>query len=224
MPDVPGIADQPKLEPRSKVDPPRGGAGAAKDAILVDGATPLKQSATDAMSQVICFLSAHAQGVNYLPPTEDFRNLLARKFAAEYASYSPDQQTALAGLPSYWNELRSNWDRMSAQDQNATLTRWKPLLDSLLATHDLVRNMSDEDRSAIGNLQNQAADTGRQLALLRAQRQMDVNQQLQLQQLERMQKMQDQQIMMMSNIARSAHETNMRIIDNMGPVRHPWDR
>jgi hypothetical protein len=53
--------------------------------------------------------------------------------------------------------------------------------------------------------------------------QRDMQQQVQLQQLERMQKMQDQQIMMMSNIARSAHETNMRIIDNMGPTRHPWD-
>ena len=70
---------------------------------------------------------------------------------------------------------------------------------------------------------DQAAQTRERMAQMRAQKQIDMNQQLQLQQMERMQQMQDQQIRMMSNVARSAHETNMRIIDNMGPTRHPWD-
>jgi hypothetical protein len=38
-----------------------------------------------------------------------------------------------------------------------------------------------------------------------------------------MQQMQAEQIRMMSNIAASAHDTNMTIIRNMAPTRHPWD-
>jgi hypothetical protein len=41
--------------------------------------------------------------------------------------------------------------------------------------------------------------------------------------MERMQQMQAEQIRMMSNIAASAHDTNMTIIHNMAPTRHPWD-
>jgi hypothetical protein len=225
MPDVPGVARQkpePKPEPQPKADAPRDGAAPA-DKTLAPGETPLKQSSADAMSQVICFLSAKSQGAHYFPPTAEFRGLLARKLAAEYATYSPEQQSAIAQLPAYWSELRANWDRSSAQDQHTTLARWKPMLDGLLMPHDVVRNMPDIDRAAISQMQNEAVETGKRLAILRGQRQIDMNQQLQLQQLERMQKMQDQQIMMMSNIARSAHQVNMRIIDNMGPTRHPWD-
>ena len=46
---------------------------------------------------------------------------------------------------------------------------------------------------------------------------------MQMAQMERMQQMQAEQIRMMSNIAASAHDTNMTIIRNMGPTRHPWD-
>jgi hypothetical protein len=175
------------------------------------------------MSQVICFLSAKSQCGTYFPPSPEFRGLMARKLTAEYPSYTAAQQSAIAKLPVYWTALRANWDHMSAHDQETTVTRWKPLLDSLLATHEIVRNMPDVDRAAISQMQNEAVETGKRLGILRGQRQLDMQQQLQLMQLERMQKMQDQQIMMMSNIARSAHEVNMRIIDNMGPTRHPWD-
>ena len=65
--------------------------------------------------------------------------------------------------------------------------------------------------------------TRAELAQMHAMQQIDQNQKLAMQRLELQQQMQTQQIQMMSNIARSAHETNMRIIDNMGPTRHPWD-
>ena len=53
--------------------------------------------------------------------------------------------------------------------------------------------------------------------------QRDAQQQVQMAHMERMQQMQAEQIRMMSNIAASAHDTNMTIIHNMGPTRHPWD-
>jgi hypothetical protein len=83
--------------------------------------------------------------------------------------------------------------------------------------------MPADDRAAIDNMQNQSVETAKRLAMLRSLQQRDTQQQLQMAQLERIQKMHDQQIQMMSNIARSGHETNMRIIDNMRPTRHPWD-
>jgi hypothetical protein len=225
LPDVPGVA-QPQApkqaDAQSKAEAPRE-EGQPTDATLVPGQTPLGQSSADAMSQIICFLAAKYEGGQYVPPTAEFRGLMARRLAKEYPACSPEQQLAIAKLPTYWTELRANWDRMSTHDQNTTLTGWKPLLDSLLATHDIVRDMPDADRSAISQMQNDAVETGKRLAILRSQRQLDTQQQLQLMQLERMQKMQDQQIMMMTNIARSAHEVNMRIIDNLRPTRHPWD-
>ena len=86
MPDVPGTDDQPKPQPRSQVDAaPReavaAGAGAGADVTLVDGNTPLRRSTTDAMCQVVCFLSAKSQNVQYLPPSQAFRELFARKIA-----------------------------------------------------------------------------------------------------------------------------------------------
>ncbi len=221
LPDVPGVAE-PKPEPRSSADPPRSAAPAA-DATLADGATPLKRSSADAMSQIVCFLSAKSNGAEYLPPSEDFRALFARKLAAEYPTYSAEQQAALATLPSYWSQLSSNWDGMTQNDRDTTVARWKPLLDSLQTATGPAQNLSADEQIALASMSNQAAQTRQRLEQLRAQKQMDMNQQLQMQQLERMQQMQQQQITMMSNIARSAHETNMRIIDNMGPTRHPWD-
>jgi hypothetical protein len=221
MPDVPGTAE-PKQQP--SVDSPRGAAGGGNQT-LAEGATPLKKSATDAMSQIVCFLSAKSNGGEYLPPNEDFRALFARKLASEYPSYSGDQQAALAKLPEYWSQLSSNWERMSQHDRDTTLATWKPLLDALQsAAAAPAQNLTPEEQRALASMSSQAAQTRQQLEQLRAMKQMDMNQQLQMQQLERMQQMQQQQVTMMSNIARSAHETNMRIIDNMGPTRHPWDR
>ena len=69
--------------------------------------------------------------------------------------------------------------------------------------------------------------TGRGIASLRATPPASSNiygQQMQMAAMERMQQMQAEQIRMMSNIAASAHDTNMTIIHNMAPTRHPWDR
>ncbi|HEY7089004.1 MAG TPA: hypothetical protein VH518_12995 [Tepidisphaeraceae bacterium] len=219
MPDVPGTT--PPQQPRSSVDQPRTTTPTA-DATLAAGATPLKQSSTDAMSQIICFLSAKSQNIEYLPPSDDFRAMFARKVAAEYPKYTTDQQAAFAKLPAYWTQLKSSWDRMSAFDQNTTLATWKPMLDAL---HNAVpaQSLSAEDQTALTSMTDQQAQTQQRLEQLRALKQRDINQQLQLAQMERMQQMQAEQIRMMSNIAASAHETNMTIIHNMGPTRHPWD-
>lgn len=222
VPDVPGVGERPRPEPRPNADAPQDTGGKGSPTPAAPTASPAPQAA-DAMSKIICFLSSRAQGVDYVPPSQSFRLMLERKLAAEYPTYSREQQTALAQLPSYWTQLSSNWERMSASDRDHTLAQWKPLLNALQTASGPALNLPEEDRDAIATLADQAADTGRRVSLLRSLRQMDASQQLQLQQLERMQRMQDQQILMMSNIARSAHETNMRIIDNMGPTRHPWD-
>jgi hypothetical protein len=209
LPDVPGVAQpkpQPKAEPRSSADAPHGAAPAA-----------------DAMSQIVCFLAAKSGGAEYLPPSEEFRDLFTRKLATEYPTYSPDQQAALEKLPAYWSQLKSNWDRMSQTDRDTTVTRWKPLLDSLQTPAGQAQDLTTDEQAAVASMSNQAAQTRQRLDQLRAMQQRDMNQQMQLRQLELRQQMQQQQITMMSNIAKSAHDTNMRIIDNMGPTRHPWD-
>jgi hypothetical protein len=239
MPDPAGPAQPKAAAPATPAagEAPRGSAGPAVgtpatpavDQTLANGsAAPLKRSSTDALCNVICFLSAKSRGGEYLPPTEAFTSMFARKVAAEYPSYTPEQQALFAKLPAVWTALRSGWDQISAHDQNQILAQWKPLIDSLnnataAAAPAKPQELSPEDRAALAAMNEQQAKTQAQLAQLRALQQRDVQQQVQMAAMERMQQMQAEQIRMMSNIAASAHDTNMTIIHNMGPTRHPWD-
>ena len=233
MPNSAGAAQQnaqpkPAAPAPAAGEAPRGAAGPAVDETLANGSTaPLKRSSTDALCNVICFLSAKSRGGEFLPPTEAFTSMFARKVAAEYPSYTPEQQALFAKLPAVWTVLRSGWDQLGAHDQNQILAQWKPLIDSLntatAAAPAKPQELSPEDRAALASMNEQKAKTQAQLAQLRALQQRDVQQQLQMAAMERMQQMQAEQIRMMSNIAASAHDTNMTIIRNMGPTRHPWD-
>lgn len=238
VPDAAGAAQpKPTAEPKAATrsattgEAPRGAAAApAVDQILANGsAAPLKRSSTDALCNMICFLSAKSRGGEYLPPTEAFKSMFARKVAAEYPTYTPEQQAVFAKLPEVWTGLRGGWNQLSAYDQNQVLAQWKPLLDSLNAATATAAaapakpELSPEDRAALASMNEQQARTQAQLEQLRALQQRDVQQQVQMAQMERMQQMQAEQIRMMSNIAASAHDTNMTIIRNMAPTRHPWD-
>jgi hypothetical protein len=244
LPAVPGgagAAQQPPSTAQPKpaatrgattVQAPRGAGAPAVDQILANGsAMPLKRSSTDALCNVICFLSAKSRGGEYLPPTEAFTSMLAGKVAAEYPTYTPEQQALFAKLPEVWTGLRGGWDQLSPYDQKQTLSQWKPLLDSLNAATAAAaaagpakpQELTPEDRAALASMNEQQARTQAQLDQLRALRQRDLQQQVQMAQMERMQQMQAEQIRMMSNIAASAHDTNMTIIRNMAPTRHPWD-
>jgi hypothetical protein len=143
-------------------------------------------------------------------------------------NYTPEQQAVFAKLPEVWTGLRTGWNQLSAYDQNKILTQWKPLIDSLntattAAAPAKQQELSPEDRAALASMNEQQARTQAQLEQLRALQQRDIQQQVQMAQMERMQQMQAEQIRMMSNIAASAHDTNMTIIRNMAPTRHPWD-
>lgn len=233
MPDPAGPAQpqstgqaQPANPVPASGETPRGAAPAG-DPILANGSTaPLKKSSTDALCNVICFLSAKSRGGEYLPPTDAFTSMFARKVAAEYPNYTPEQQALFAKLPTVWTGLRSGWDQLGAHDQNQILAQWKPLIDSLktdTAAAPANRELSPEDRAALASMNEQQTRTQARLEQLRALQQRDVQQQVQMAQMERMQQMQAEQIRMMSNIAASAHDTNMTIIRNMAPTRHPWD-
>jgi hypothetical protein len=207
---------------------PRGAAAPAVDETLANGsAAPLKRSSTDALCNMICFLSAKSKGGEFLPPTEAFTSMFARKVAAEYPNYTPEQQAIFAKLPAVWTVLQSGWNQLSAHDQNQILAQFKPLIDSLntvtAAAPAKPQELSPEDRAALASMNEQQAKTQAQLAQLRALQQRDAQQQVQMAAMERMQQMQAEQIRMMSNIAASAHDTNMTIIHNMAPTRHPWD-
>jgi len=225
--------------PATGGEAPRGAAAPAADETLANVSdAPLKKSSTDALCNVICFLSAKSKGGSssgggeFLPPTEAFLTMFARKVAAEYPSYTPEQQAIFAKLPAVWTVLRSGWDQLGADDQNKILAQFKPLIDSLntappstpAATGEAATGgVSPEDRAALASINNEQARTQAQLEQLRALQQRDMQQQLQMAQMERMQQMRAEQIRMMSNIAASAHDTNMTIIHNMAPTRHPWD-
>jgi hypothetical protein len=206
---------------------PRGAAAPAGDEILANGSTaPLKKSSTDALCNVICFLSAKSRGAEFLPPTEAFTSMFARRVAAEYPNYTPEQQTIFAKLPAVWTVLRSAWDQLGANDQKQILAQFKPLIDSLntaTAAAPAEQKLSPEDRAALASMNEEQTRTQARLAEFRALGQRDTQQQLQMAAMERMQQMQAEQIRMMSNIAASAHDTNMTIIHNMAPTRHPWD-
>src|SRR5262249_5455365 len=129
-------------------------------------------------------------------------------------------------LPAVWTLLRSGWDQLSSSDQKQMLAQWKPLLDSLntaTAGAPAEQVLSPEDRAALASMDEQQAHTKARLEQLRALQQRDIQQQVQMAAMERMQQMQAEQIRMMSNIAASAHDTNMTIIHNIAPTRHPWD-
>jgi hypothetical protein len=206
---------------------PRGAATPAIDETLANGsAAPLKKSSTDALCNVICFLSAKSKGGEYLAPSEALTAMFARKVAAEYPNYTAEQQVAFAKMPKVWTALRSGWNQLSADDQNKVLTQWKPLIDSLkteTAAAPANQEISPEDRAALASMNEQQTKTQARLEELRALQQRNTQQQVQMAQMERLQQQQAEQIRMMSNIAASAHDTNMTIIHNMAPTRHPWD-
>jgi hypothetical protein len=228
-PDAAGAAQpNPATQAPAKGEAPRGAAAPAVDQILANGSTaPLKKSSTDALCNVICFLSAKSKGGEYLAPTEAFTSMFARKVAAEYPNYTPEQQAVFAKLPEVWTALRTGWSQLSAYDQNKLMAQWKPLIDSLntatAAAPAKQQELSSEDRAALASMNEQQTKTQARLEELRALQARDMQQQVQMAQMERLQQMQAEQIRMMSNIAASAHDTNMTIIHNMGPTRHPWD-
>jgi hypothetical protein len=241
VPDANGAAQPPpngQQKPAAGESPRSAATPAADvDATLANGSTaPLKKSSTDALCNVICFLSAKARGGDFLPPTDAFTSMFARKVAAEYPNYTPEQQAMFAKLPMVWTVLRGGWDQLPAADQNKILAQWKPLIDTLNTAPATAtagapgaapanpQELSSEDRAALASMNEQQANTQARLEQLRALQQRDAQQQLQMAAMERMQQMQAEQIRMMSNIAASAHDTNMTIIHNMAPTRHPWDR
>ncbi|MFT3785216.1 MAG: hypothetical protein QM770_03500 [Tepidisphaeraceae bacterium] len=225
IPDVvpaPAVPDKPEPAPAALPEVPGPTTGPTSDATLVPGPIPLKRSTADAMSQVVCFLSAQAQASAYAPPTPAFSEMFARRLAAEYPALTPGQQSSLATLPAYWTQLRRNWDRMSQADRATTLARWKPMLDGLASPNASVP-AGKEDQDALALASQQAAQTQARLAQLQVRQALDGQQQQQLQVLQMQYQQQQQQLAMMSNIARSAHDTNMVIIRNMGPTRQPWE-
>src|SRR5687768_9318283 len=200
-PALPKSAAQPAAPAPAAGEAPRGSAvpavGApAVDETLANGSTaPLKRASTDALCNVICFLSAKSRGGEYLPPTEAFTSMFARKVAAEYPSYTPEQQAIFAKLPQVWTALRSGWDLLGAHDQNQILAQWKPLLDSLntataAAAPAKQQELAPEDRAALASMTEEQTRTQARLELLRALQQRDAQQQMQMAQMERMQQMQ----------------------------------
>lgn len=101
---------------------------------IASGNPPLTAQVADAYAEFVSFLLAECLGRSVFNPDRNFKNALAQNLAAQYSSYSPEQQRQFSQVPLLWEVLRLKWSQLSQVERDNFRQQWRPAANSLLST------------------------------------------------------------------------------------------
>ena len=101
---------------------------------IARGNPPLTSQVADAYAEFVSFMLTECLGKSAFNADRHFKDELARSLAAQYSSYSPQQQQQFSQVPLLWEALRFKWAQLSEQERAAYRKQWKPTVQALLAS------------------------------------------------------------------------------------------
>jgi hypothetical protein len=100
---------------------------------IASGNPPLTAQVADAYAEFVSFMLTESLGRSVLNPDRNFKNALAQNLAAQYSSYSTEQQRQFSQVPLLWELLRLKWSQLSQGERDNYRQRWRPAANSLLS-------------------------------------------------------------------------------------------
>lgn len=80
---------------------------------IATGNPPLTQQEADAYAEFVLFFVTEATGERAFKANRHFKDAVAQTLAAQYSSYSPQQQQQFSQVPLLWQVLRMKWAQLS---------------------------------------------------------------------------------------------------------------
>jgi hypothetical protein len=192
---------------------------------IAAGTPPLTRQNVDAFTEFLCFTAGQTAGVNFTPSAEA-RDKLAAAVAENYAGMAPSQRALIARMPVIWASLRVLWPQISDAEKKQFVDTWKkdPQLVELGRQFQAAAGSSDEAQATSqAATRSQAAAPSQTAARSQGSTPSQGGSGLRpetkasLAQLQMQMDRQKTTYNIMSNIMRIQHETNMTIVNNMGP-------
>jgi hypothetical protein len=100
---------------------------------IADGHPPLTSQVADAYAEFVSFMVVQCLGKSPFKPDRHFKDALAQKLAAEYSSYTSEQQRQFSQVPLLWSVLRFKWARLSEPEREKYRRQWAPAAKKLLS-------------------------------------------------------------------------------------------
>jgi len=100
---------------------------------IADGSPPLTSQVADAYAEFVSFMIVQCLGKSPFKPDRHFKDALAQRLAAEYSSYTPEQQRQFSQVPLLWSVLRFKWARLSEPERKTYRQQWAPAAKKLLS-------------------------------------------------------------------------------------------
>jgi hypothetical protein len=100
---------------------------------IANGNPPLTAAMADAYAEFVSFMVRECLGRQVLLADRQFKNALAQTLAAQYATFSPQQQMQFAEIPLLWEALRIKWPQLTERERANYRNSWRPSAMALLS-------------------------------------------------------------------------------------------
>jgi hypothetical protein len=94
---------------------------------IVDGDPPLTRQASDAWTELYCFVNNQA-GYPHMDATPPLKQRFSTALAITYLGYTPEERRFYAGMPLRWAALRWTWMGGQDADRRKIMAAWLPLV------------------------------------------------------------------------------------------------
>ena len=101
---------------------------------IAAGNPPLTSQVVDAYAEVVSFMLTECLGKSAFVADRHFKDALARSLAAQYSSYSREQQKQFSQVPLLWDVLRFKWAQLSERERAEYRKQWTPMVQALVAS------------------------------------------------------------------------------------------
>jgi len=120
------------------------------------GNPPLTPQVADAYAEFVSFMLTQCLGKSIFNADRHFKDALARSLAAQYSSYSPEQQRQFSQVPLLWEVLRFKWAQLSQSQRAEYRQQWTQTARALMAGVSTGANAGQAaaDSSGSSSLQN----------------------------------------------------------------------
>jgi hypothetical protein len=123
---------------------------------IATGNPPLTPQVADAYAEFVSFMLTQCSGKTIFNADRHFKDALARSLAAQYSSYSPEQQRQFSQVPLLWEVLRFKWAQLSESQRAEYRQQWTQTAQALMAGVSTGANAGQAaaDSSGSSSLQN----------------------------------------------------------------------
>jgi hypothetical protein len=95
---------------------------------IAAGNSPLTRQASDAWTELYC-LVRNQSGAPHMEATQAVKDDFAHTLAANWATYSPEQQKTFSEMPQKWALVRFFWIKGKDADRQKIMAAWQPVVN-----------------------------------------------------------------------------------------------